>query len=193
MSIIDLASPHPLFPDNGDFLGLYLTNTPVGRGGGRGRCYSSRFKIHVLGGGRGRCYCSRFKIHVLGGGRGRCYCSRFKIHVLGGGRGRCYCSRFKILSILLMIVLGIGHEWFFLVGGGGSDGAVMIVSDNFTRLRFAHIKQLRHRHHSDVCNPFCLSHCPSKRSKVPPIKVTVTVTESLGVNESLVLSHCYGN
>ena len=36
-----------------------------------------------------------------------------------------------------------------------------------------------------VCNPFSLSHCPSKRSKVSPVNVTVTVTESFGVNRPL--------
>ena len=69
------------------------------------------------------------------------------------------------------------------------DGAVMTDSDNSTRLRIVHIKRLRHRHHSDLYNPFC----SSKRSKVPSVNVTVTVTESLGVNEPLVLSQCYGN
>ena len=33
-----------------------------------------------------------------------------------------------------------------------------------------------------VYNPFSLSQCPSKRSKVPPVNVTVTVTEWFGVN-----------
>ena len=32
-------------------------------------------------------------------------------------------------------------------GGGGDGAAVMIVSDNSTRLRLDHIKRLRHRHH----------------------------------------------
>ena len=71
MSIINLASPYPLFPYNGYFLGLYLTNTHVGRPG-------------------------------------------------EGGLG--YYSPFKILSILLMIVLCIGHECSIFLGGRGAMG-----------------------------------------------------------------------
>ena len=33
-----------------------------------------------------------------------------------------------------------------------------------------------------VCNPFFSSHCLSNRSKVPPVNVAVTVTESFDVN-----------
>ena len=36
-----------------------------------------------------------------------------------------------------------------------------------------------------VCKPFCPSQCPSKRSKVPPVKVAATVMESLNVNRPL--------
>ena len=41
-----------------------------------------------------------------------------------------------------------------------------------------------------ACNPFCPSRCPSKRSKVPPINITVTVMESFGVNKPYGLVTC---
>ena len=36
-----------------------------------------------------------------------------------------------------------------------------------------------------VCNPFCPSQWPMKRSKVPLVNITVTVMESFGVNRPL--------
>ena len=62
-------------------------------------------------------------------------------------------------------------------------------------LMSVHTKRIRHHHRNKryvdgqnwVSNPSCPSQCPSKRSKVPPVNVTVMVMESFGVNRPLTL------
>ena len=55
-------------------------------------------------------------------------------------------------------------------------------------LRSVHIKRLRHKRYVDGPN-WCATHSsltvPVKGSKMPPVNVAATVTESLGVNRSL--------
>ena len=64
--------------------------------------------------------------------------------------------------------------WYLLTVRCRSTVTVKAHSRRAT-FRHVNVKTLRWRA-KWVCNPFCPSLCPSKRSKVPPVNITLTLT-----------------